>query len=58
MAAGLGLHTGSAISIQEGTSATPQPVLLATAAPSATTPVETGVVNVQATVTIEVALAP
>jgi uncharacterized protein YggE len=58
MASGLGLHTGSAISIQEGTSATPQPVLQATATPSAATPVETGVVNVQASVTLEVALAP
>lgn len=58
MAAGLGLHTGAAISIQEGTSASPQPVLLAAATPSATTPVETGMVNVQASVTLEVALAP
>ena len=58
MASGLGLHTGAAISIQEGTSASPQPVLLAAATPSATTPVETGMVNVQASVTLEVALAP
>jgi uncharacterized protein YggE len=56
MASGLGLHTGAAISIQEGTAVTPQPVLLGAATPSATTPVETGVVNVQASVTLEVAI--
>jgi uncharacterized protein YggE len=56
MASGLGLHTGAAISIQEGTAVSPQPVVLGAATPSATTPVETGVVNVQATVTLEVAI--
>jgi uncharacterized protein YggE len=58
MASGLGQHTGAAIAIQEGASSTPTPVLLGAAAPSANTPVETGVVNVQANVTLDIALVP
>ncbi len=58
MASGLGQHTGAAIAIQEGVTSTPTPVLLGAAAPSATTPVETGVVNVQANVTLDIALVP
>jgi uncharacterized protein YggE len=58
MASGLGQHTGAAIAIQEGVTSTPTPVLLGAAAPSATTPVETGVVNVQASVTLDIALVP
>jgi hypothetical protein len=59
MASGLGLHTGMAISIQEGGSVTAPPVILAAAAPgAATTPVETGMVNVQASVTLDVQLTP
>src|SRR3984893_3759377 len=59
MASGLGQHTGAAIAIQQGGTSTPTPVLLGVAAtPSATTPVETGVVNVQASVTLDVALVP
>ena len=58
MAAGLGLHTGAAMSIQEGISVTPDPVVRTAAAPSATTPIETGMVNVQATVTLQVAIVP
>jgi uncharacterized protein YggE len=58
MASGLGHHTGRAIAIQEGATSTPTPVLLGAATPSATTPVETGVVNVQASVTLDVALVP
>jgi hypothetical protein len=58
MASGIGQHTGQAIAIQEGATSTPTPVLLGAAAPSATTPVETGVVNVQASVTLDVALVP
>jgi uncharacterized protein len=57
MASGLGQHTGAAIAIQQGVTSTPTPVLLgAVATSSATTPVETGVVNVQASVTLDVAL--
>jgi uncharacterized protein len=56
MASGLGLHTGAAISIQEGSAVSVTPVVRAAAA-QATTPVETGVVDVQATVTLEVAIA-
>jgi uncharacterized protein YggE len=59
MASGLGQHTGAAIAIQQGGTSTPTPVLLGVAATaSATTPVETGVVNVQASVTLDVALVP
>src|SRR6266566_8596101 len=59
MASGLGQHTGAAIAIQQGGTSIPTPVLLGVAAtPSATTPVETGVVNVQASVTLDVALVP
>jgi uncharacterized protein len=58
MASGLGQHTGAAIAIQEGATSTPMPVLAGTATASATTPVETGVVNVQASVTLDVALVP
>ena len=58
MASGLGLKTGAAISIQEGTSISPQPIRVGTAAPTATTPVETGLVDVRATVTLEVEIAP
>jgi len=56
MASGLGLKTGAAISIQEGFATTVPPVRLGTAAPTATTPVETGSVDVTATVTLEVEL--
>ena len=59
MASGIGQHTGAAIAIQQGGTSSPTPVLLgAVATASATTPVETGVVNVQASVTLDVALVP
>jgi uncharacterized protein YggE len=58
MASGLGQHTGAAIAIQQGATSTPTPVLAGVATASATTPVETGVVNVQASVTLDVALVP
>jgi uncharacterized protein YggE len=58
MASGLGQHTGAAIAIQQGATSTPMPVLAGVATASATTPVETGVVNVQASVTLDVALVP
>src|SRR5262245_43299443 len=57
MASGVGLKTGAVVSIQEG--ATLQPVVrVGVAAPTATTPVETGLVDVHATVTIEVEITP
>jgi uncharacterized protein YggE len=49
MASGLGLHTGAAISIQEGAGITILP-----ASRTAATPIETGVVSVDATVTLQV----
>ncbi len=55
MAAGVGQHTGAVMSIQEGTSNSVVP--LATAAVQlASTPIVTGTVQVQATVTLQVAL--
>jgi len=56
MASGLGLKTGAAISIQEGFATSVPPVRLGAAAPTAATPVETGTVDVTATVTLEVEL--
>jgi uncharacterized protein YggE len=57
MASGVGLKTGAVISIQEG--ATVRPVVqVGVAAPTATTPVETGLVDVHATVTLEVEITP
>jgi uncharacterized protein YggE len=57
MASGLNLTTGSIISITEGSTSTPTPVVLAAAGAAASTPVVTGVVNVQANVTIQVAIS-
>ena len=57
-ASGLGQHTGAAIAIQQGVTSTPTPLLQAAPTASATTPIETGVVNVQASVTLDVALVP
>lgn len=57
MASGLNLTTGSILSIQEGSTATPLPVVLAAATPAAATPVVTGVVNVQANVTVQIAIS-
>jgi uncharacterized protein YggE len=57
MAAGLGLTTGAIVSIQEGSTASPVPFSLATAVAATPTPIVTGVVNIQANVTIQVALS-
>lgn len=54
IASGLGVHTGSVLHASEGVN-TVNPVL-AGAAAAPTTPIETGLVVVQASVTIEVAL--
>ena len=58
MASGLGLKTGAPIAIQEGSTVSIQPLRLGTAAPTATTPIETGSVDIRATVTLQVELAP
>jgi uncharacterized protein YggE len=57
MASGLGLKTGAAISIQEGSVGIVQPLNRApTATAASATPVETGLVDVRATVTLDVDL--
>jgi uncharacterized protein YggE len=58
MASGLGLKTGAAIAIQEGSAVSIQPLRLGVAASDATTPVETGSVSVRATVTLQIELTP
>ena len=58
MASGLGLKTGAAIAIQEGSAVSIQPLRLGVATPDATTPVETGSVSVRATVTLQIELTP
>jgi uncharacterized protein YggE len=57
MATGVGMHIGAVQVISEGTSVTPSPVAVAgTAAGATTTPIVTGNLTVQATVTLEVSL--
>lgn len=56
MASGVGLKTGAVIAIQQGGAANIQPVVGALA-PAASTPIETGVVNVRATVTLQIEIA-
>ena len=55
MASGVGMHSGTVLSIQENVSTGVTPVV-ATPGTTTTTPVLPGLVNIQATVTIEVAL--
>jgi len=57
MASGLGMHTGAALIISQGYSASPTPVLGGTAA-APTTPVLSGTLTIEATVTLDVALVP
>ena len=57
IAAGLGVKLGAVLSAQEGSSYTPIVVGTASAGGAVTTPVQTGVVTVYATVTIQVGLA-
>ena len=55
---GIGRYTaGAIVSIVEGATSVPTPLLQTAAAPSASTPIVTGVVNIQASVTIQVALS-
>jgi len=58
MASGLNLKTGAAIAIQEGSSVSIQPLRTALTASGPTTPIENGLVDVRATVTLEVELTP
>ena len=58
IASGLNLHTGSVLRASEGVNLTSNPTTLAPTAGVATTPIETGMVVVQASVTIEVAITP
>jgi uncharacterized protein YggE len=58
IASGLNLHTGSVLRASEGVNLTSNPTMLAPTAGVATTPIETGMVVVQASVTIEVAITP
>ena len=57
IASGLNLHTGSVLEASEGVNLTSNPVL-SPGAGVATTPIETGMVVVQASVTIQVAITP
>jgi hypothetical protein len=58
IASGLNVHTGAVLHASEGVN-TASPVLLgAAAATNQTTPIETGLVVVQASVTLEVAITP
>jgi uncharacterized protein YggE len=57
IAAGLGVKLGAVLSAQEGSSYTPVVVGTANAGGAVTTPVQTGVVTVYATVTIQIGLA-
>ena len=55
MAAGVGMHAGAVMSIQEGTSGSVVPLATGITT-AASTPIVTGTVQVQATVTLQVAL--
>lgn len=59
MASGLGVRTGAVLSVEEGIPFRVQPVDIRTAAVvSASTPVEAGLLDIRATVTLEVEIAP
>ena len=58
MASGVGLKTGAVVAIQEGSTSSIQPLRTGLAAPTATTPIETGSVDVRASVTLQVELTP
>jgi hypothetical protein len=58
MASGVGMHIGTVQVISEGSTVTPSPVGVAGTATAATTPIVTGNLTVQATVTLEVSLTP
>lgn len=56
MASGLNMHTGAVQVISEGTMVTPVPVAIAGTASPTTTPILSGTLTIQATVTLEVSL--
>ena len=58
IASGLNVHTGAVIHASQGTNVVPTPTTLVPVAAGATTPIETGMVVVQAAVTLEVAITP
>jgi len=58
MAAGLSLRTGAVVSIQEGVVVSPQPLDVRSLAAAPTTPIETGQIDVRATVTVEFEITP
>jgi hypothetical protein len=57
IASGLNVHTGSVLHASEGVN-TASPVVMGAAAAAQSTPIETGLVVVQASVTLEVAITP
>jgi hypothetical protein len=57
IASGLNVHTGAVLHASEGLN-TASPSAPGVAAPTQTTPIETGLVTVQAWVTLEIAIAP
>jgi uncharacterized protein YggE len=56
MAGGVGMHTGAVQVISEGTTVTPTPVGIAGTAAGTPTPILSGNLTIQATVTVEVSL--
>jgi uncharacterized protein YggE len=56
MASGVGMHTGAVQIISEGSTIVPVPVSVAGTAAPTTTPIVSGTLSVQATVTLQVAL--
>ncbi len=56
IAAGLGARVGAVVAAQQGATYTPLPVARDTAVTAPTTPIETGFVQVHATVTVDVGL--
>jgi hypothetical protein len=58
IASGLNLHTGSVLEASQGVNLTNNPTVLTPSAGGVSTPIETGMVVVQASVTIQVAITP
>jgi len=58
IASGLNLRTGSVLEASQGVNLTNNPTVLTPSAGGVTTPIETGMVVVQASVTIQVAITP
>jgi len=56
IAAGLGVGTGNILRATEGVTSAPVPVVVGVAAAAPSTPIETGPIQVQGTVTVEVAI--